>query len=294
MPSLAPQRTRLRLAAALCGAACLPVPASTPLPLRCYPGGPNFDYRWELLKLALAHTGADARLSVQEGSAFNQSRAVRMGVAGDLDVLAFGTNAEREAQLLPVRFDISFGIVGMRLLLVRREDQERIARMDSTSMRKALVFGLNTDWADLPILRANGFKVVTSSGYDSLFAMLAEHRFDAFPRGLNEALGELDRFRDRYPDLEIERTKALYFSYPIYFWVNRSRHDLALRIERGLHLALADGSLRKLFMQHYAREIASLSQSPREVILLRSDALPPGYVEPDTSWWWPRGTRTSR
>ena len=37
-----------------------------------------------------------------------------------------------------------------------------------------------------------------------------------------------------------------------------------------------------------------MAQQPREVILLRSDTLPPGFVEPDTSWWWPRRLPTSR
>lgn len=166
----APQRGRLRLLAAMGGAACsCELHAAPPLPLRCYPGGDIFDYRWQLLRLVLAKTGQpDAPLSIQDSQAFSQSRATRKLVSGELDVLAFGTNAERERDLLPVRFDISFGMVGLRLLLIRRQDQARIRRMDSAEMRSQLVFGLNTDWADLPVLRANGFKVTTASGYQNL------------------------------------------------------------------------------------------------------------------------------
>lgn len=277
------------------GAACGRLNAATSPRLRCYPGGEIFDDRWQLLRLVLAKTGQpDVQLDVRDGQAISQSRATRQLVSGELDVLAFGTNAERERDLLPVRFDISFGMVGLRLLLIRREDQARIRRMDSQAMRRQLVFGLNTDWADLPVLRANGFKVVAASGYQNLFAMLSDRHFDAFPRGLNEALLEMRRFGPQYPELAIESSKALYFSYPIYFWVHKSRQDLAERIDTGLKRALADGSLRQLFEQHHQREIRFLAQSPREVILLRSDALPPGYVEPDTSWWWPRRTLTSR
>lgn len=291
-----PQRGRLRVLVAMGATACGGrLQAATPLPLRCYPGGEIFDYRWQLLRLVLAKAGRlDGPLSIQDSQAVSQSRATRQLISGELDVLAFGTNAERERDLLPVRFDISLGIVGMRLLLIRREDQTRIGSMDSTQMRHRLVFGLNTDWADLPVLRANGFKVTTASGYQNLFAMLSEGRFDAFPRGLNEALLEMRRFGPKYPGLAIESSKALYFSYPIYFWVHKSRQDLADRIDTGLKRAMADGSLRQLFERHHERDIRFLAQSPREVILLRSDALPPGYVEPDTSWWWPRRTRTSR
>jgi hypothetical protein len=290
------QRSRLQLAAALAATSCPGLLLASQAPvLRCYPGGQIFDYRWHLLRLVLAKTpGPSPALEIHDGQPISQSRATRQLAAGELDVLALGTNAERERDLLPIRFDISFGMVGMRLLLIRREDQARIARMDSTDMRNSLVFGLNVDWADLPILRANGFKVVTATGYETLFAMLSQHRFDAFTRGLNEAHRELQRFHDTYPNLVIERTKALYFSYPIYFWVNRERADLAQQIDQGLKVALADGSLRRLFERFYAGDIRFLKQFPHEVILLRSNALPPGYVEPDTSWWWPRRTQTSR
>ena len=65
-------------------------------------------------------------------------------------------------------------------------DKERIAKLDASALRTELTFGLNSQWADLPIMRANGFTVETSTSYEPLLGMLSAGRFDAFPRGLNE------------------------------------------------------------------------------------------------------------
>ena len=256
--------------------------------IRYFPSGTIYEYRWKLLELALTHTNDMAKPLQLAPFTENvtQNRGISLLEAGDIDVIALGTNAEREAQLLPVKIDILRGIVGFRLLVIRAADQERITQMDEVSLRKKLMFGLNSQWADLPIMRANGFSVVTSSDYENLFAMLAANRFDAFPRGLNEARRELDERKQNYPQLAIEKSKALYFPYPVYFWVNKNNVALAKRIELGLNRSLADGSFRKLFESYHAAEIAAIKKEKRKVILLENTILPAGNAKPDTSWWW--------
>lgn len=258
--------------------------------IRYFPSGAIYEYRWKLLALALAHTN-DTKKPLQLApfsEDVTQNRGISLLKAGTIDVIALGTNAEREAQLLPVKIDILRGIVGFRLLVIRAADQKRIRQMDDVSLRKQLMFGLNSQWADLPIMRANGFSVVTSSDYENLFAMLAANRFDAFPRGLNEAQRELDQRKQNYPQLAIEKSKALYFPYPVYFWVNKNNEALAKRIELGLSRSLADGSFRKLFESYHAAEITAIKRDKRKVILLDNTILPAGNAKPDTSWWWPK------
>ncbi|KJV24672.1 hypothetical protein VI06_21620 [Aquitalea magnusonii] len=257
--------------------------------MRYFPSGPIYEYRWKLLELALAHVKAEKEAFRLEPYAedVTQNRGISLLQSGSIDVIALGTNAERESKMLPVRIDILRGIVGFRLLVIRAVDQARLAKMDAVSLRQKLIFGLNSQWADLPIMRANGFVVTTSANYENLFEMLAVSRFDVFPRGLNEAQRELDERKKNYPQLAIEKTKALYFPYPIYFWVNKSEVTLAKTIERGLRLSLADGSFRQLFESYHANEIASLKKNKRQVLLLDNPTLPIGAQHPDTSWWWP-------
>ncbi|MFZ6780652.1 substrate-binding periplasmic protein [Undibacterium sp. Ji83W] len=255
--------------------------------LKYFPVGPIYEYRWKLLELALAHTRDEANVRLEPfAEEVTQNRGISLLQSGAIDVIALGTNAEREAQMLPVKIDILRGIIGYRVLVIRKTDQAGIAMMDEQALRQQLTFGLNSQWADLPILRANGFTVVTSTNYENLFGMLAAGRFDAFTRGLNEAYLEIEKHKEQFPQLTAEKSKALYFPYPVYFWVNKDNQLLASRIERGLKLALADGSFRQLFESYHAKEIKQLASEKRQLIRLSNPVLPAGTVEPDTRWWW--------
>jgi len=256
--------------------------------IRYFPVGSIYEYRWKLLELALSHTQkTDESIKlVPFTEDVTQNRGVQLLQSGAIDVIALGTNAERESQMRPIKIDILRGIVGFRVFVIRSADQARIARLDETALRKQLSFGLNSQWADLPIMRASGFTVETSTGYENLFGMLVAGRFDAFPRGLNEAGRELEERKQSYPQLAVEQTKALFFPFPIYFWVSKENTALAQRIERGLQLSLADGSFRKLFETYHAAEIALLANAKRQVIRLDNPILPAGTAEPDTRWWW--------
>ena len=254
--------------------------------LRYFPVGPIYEYRWQVLALGLKHVPeAGPATLVPYLDDASQKRAINLLQSGGIDVIALGTNQERENEMLPVRIDISRGIVGFRVLIIRAADRARIRGMDAPSFLK-LTFGLNSQWADVPIMRANGLKTEVSLGYETLFAMLQAGRFDAFPRGLNEAQIELAQRKKLYPDLVLEQSKALYFPYPIYFWVNKHKPQLAQRIETGLKRALADGSMHRLFARYYATEIATLKANPRQIIFLINPVLPAGNPLPDTNWWW--------
>jgi len=256
----------------------------------CFPTGPIYEYRWKLLELALTRTAErdqPFRLAPYAED-ITQTRSVSLLQSGAIDVLALGTNAEREAAMLPIRIDILKGIIGFRVFLIRREDQPRIARMDAPALRQQLTFGLLRDWADLPIMVANGFVVEPATRYENLFTMLAAGRFDAFPRGINEVYRDLAENRELHPQLVLEQTKALYFPYPVFFWVSKERPELARRLERGLKLALADGSFKALFTTYYAEEIGLMKKNKRQVLRLANPVLPPGTADPDTSWWWPQ------
>ncbi len=254
--------------------------------LTYYPVAPIHEYRWKLLELALAHAPDGPTPLTPYTEVITQNRAVQLLQSGGIDVIALGTSTERESQMLPIKIDILRGILGYRIFIIRATDQQRIAHMNEQMLRKQLTFGLNNQWADLPVMRANGLTVETSTGYESLFGMLVANRFDAFPRGLNEAARELEERKLNYPQLALEKTKALFYPFPVYFWVNKDNKALAQRIEHGLKLALADGSFRKLFEMYHANEIATLAKENRQVVRLSNPTLPPSSPEPDTRWWW--------
>jgi len=285
----APARRLLAGLAAWMALVCSAFAGADETQLVYFPVGPIYEYRWKLLELALSHTRAPGEAPFRllpYAEAATQNRGVLLLQSGAIDVVALGTNAEREAAMRPIKVDILRGIVGFRVFVIRAADQTRIAGMDEEALRTQLTFGLNSQWADLPILRGNGFAVVTSTRYENLFGMLQGGRFDAFTRGLNEASREVAERRHDFPQLAVEQTKALYFPFPVYFWVRKDNAALAGRIERGLALSLADGSFRRLFESYHADEIAMLARQKRQVFRIGNPILPAGNVEPDTRWWW--------
>ena len=67
----------------------------------------------------------------------------------------------------------------------------------------------------------------------------------------------------------------LSYSNDVYFFVNKSNHDLAKRIETGLRIAQRDGSFDKLFnsIPRYLWGVELLKKHQRRVITLQP--LPP-------------------
>ena len=279
-----------RLLALCCLLGSIPAQAADNV-IRYYPSGSIYTYRWALLKLALDHVEKlDHRHYdlVPLNDKVTQWRAEQLLSSGKVDVVAFAPNAQREKLLQPVRMDILKGIIGYRVFFVRKEDAARIAAMNAPQFRTGVRLGLNSQWADYPIMKNSGYEVLTSIGYESLFEMLAAGRFDAFPRGLNEVDSEMKEQLPHYPGLTLEKTKAIYFPFPVYFWVSKQNTPLARRVLQGLKLAERDGSFKALFLRHHAEAIQLLAANGWQTTQISNTELPPGNVKPDTSWWWKR------
>lgn len=250
MPS--PFRLRRQLLA-LPLAAALPSARSAGVPLTLRLPNPDAysahgQFFIEALKLALAKTaeGEPAPTLVQAPPDLPRERLRQMLADGLLDVMWSTTTPEREAQALPVRFNLLKGTNELRFLLVRAADLPRLRPLRTLEALRGLRAGAGTFWSDTQILRANGFAVETSPKFESLFRMLQARRFDFIPRTREEIDAELLRFAD----LKLAELPgvALQYRQPLYFFVTRDRPQLAERLLRGLNLAVADGSFDALFM----------------------------------------------
>jgi hypothetical protein len=251
MPSsLLPRRQLLALplAAALPsagGATGTPRQLRLPDPHAYSAHGPFFV---EALKLALARTadGEPAPTLVHAPPDLPRPRLRQMLQDGQLDLMWSTTTPEREAQALPVRFDLLKGSNELRFLLVRAADLPALRQVRTLQALRAWRAGAGTYWSDTQILRANGFTVETSTKFELLFRMLKAERFDFMPRTRDEIDAELafhvDQGFAELPGL------ALQYRQPLYFFVTRDKPRLAERLLRGLTLAGADGSFDALFM----------------------------------------------
>ena len=89
-----------------------------------FPVGPIYEYRWKLLDLVLAHTrqADETIVLVPLAGEATQNRGIELLQTGSIDVIALGTNVERESQMRPIKIDILRGIVGFRILIIRAAD----------------------------------------------------------------------------------------------------------------------------------------------------------------------------
>ncbi|MDE1463844.1 hypothetical protein [Spartinivicinus poritis] len=273
----------------LIGFVAFSVNVQAELSLRYFQLDSRYIYRIQLLELALGKTEAEygpfQLYPVQK--LVTQARGLSLLEKNiGVDVAFLPTSVEREQRLLPIKIPILRGILGYRVLLVHEDLQPRFNKVTSLDqLKKGFVGGFGAHWADMAILQANGLKVVGITQYENLFKMLSYKRFDYFPRGINVAWKEVELKGDLYKGIKVEETLALYYPYLVYFFVSRSRPAIAARIEKGLKLALADGSFERLFKKHHKYLVQQAGLESRRLFLMKNPTLPAGTVLPDTSWW---------
>jgi hypothetical protein len=246
------------------------------------------NYEIALLELALRHTVAtEGAFRLQElGQELTEDRAIAELNNGVFDVTYLVLTPARERLVLPVRIDLDRGIQGYRVFLVHRDNLAAFAQVRSLDeLRTRFTAGFGAQWADLGILQANGFRVVTAASSANLYPMLQGKRFDFFPRGINEVWDNLAQHQDAAPDMAVEPTLGLFYPLVQCFVVARHNPQLARRIQRGLEASLKDGSMKRLFLRFHADFIRKANIPDRLFFTLSNPALPAGGPAIDPSWW---------
>lgn len=236
---------------------------------------PQLGYVHRIVELALNRAGS--RLAIRPVDLdMTQGRTLVELAAGrsPIDVMWTVTDRQREASgLLPVRIPIDRGLMGWRLLLVRRSELPEWAGVRTLKDLRGRLAGQGHDWPDTTILRANGLQVGTSSGYEALFRMLAAGRVDYFPRSILEIDAELAG--GRHPTLAIAPGLMLHYPAAAYLFVSPTRPDLAAELRAGLEVAVADGSFQRLHREQYGATFKAHPVAPGAVLLLSNPLLPP-------------------
>lgn len=207
---------------------------------------------------------------------------------GRINVIARATDRELESRFQPIRIPIDRGLMGMRLLLVRKADLYRFAGVRSLDDLRRLSAGQAAGWVDAEVLIAAGISVVETPRPESLMGMLEAGRFDFFPRALDEAAREYDANRKARPGIVIEPTLLLRYPLPRYFFVRRDAEgkQLAERIQAGLERMVKNGKLAALFRQHKGPLVERARISRRRIIDLPNPQLPPATPLQRSELWY--------
>ncbi|QJB56900.1 hypothetical protein [Pseudodesulfovibrio sp. zrk46] len=213
----------------------------------------RYNYDTEALELALEKTSDTwGGYSLLPSPVMNFPRAIDFLKGHELDNPMFKLSASAELceEFEYVPFPIDLGIVGYRMFFVSDTVNYRLSKVKSVKELKEFSIGQGAGWLDGEILEAAGFKVRVAPNYESLFNMVAEQRFELFPRGINEVELEF-KSHDHIPGFMLNRTIGIHYPLPRFFFTNKNDKKAAQRIFEGLVMAYEDGSLKELWMKHY-------------------------------------------
>lgn len=233
----------------------------------------NSNYYLEILHLALVNSGRDYRVETVPLPDFREVRSEISLAKGLYDIHWLHTNRQRETRLRPIRIPLLKGMIGWRLLLVREEELESFAAITDVDQLRKLRTVQGHDWPDALIMQHNGFSVIRSANWEGMFRMLASGRVDYFPRGATEVHSEISQFPDH--GLAVEQALTLHYPSAYYFFVARENEELAKVIEKGLNIAIANGSFDQVFRKHFAEKINEFDLSNRIILRLENPLLPP-------------------
>lgn len=244
-------------------------------------------YCRELLKLALSYSTTKYIFEDFAAAPFaGPERDIIQLEQDKLDVVWLPTSNHLETHARAIYVPLYRGLLGKRILLIKKGDQHRFQQVQSLDDLRAFTFGQGSDWPDTTILKANNFQLITTQRYDSLFRMLDGGRFDAFPRGLFEPWSEMHA----RPDLKMEVEERILLSYrmPMYFFVAKNNISLAKEIEQGLYKAIDDGAFNKHFFNNpmikEALEKANVDE--RKIFYIDNPELPPATPLENKKLWW--------
>jgi hypothetical protein len=205
---------------------------------------PNGPYTVSMIQLALDHM--DTKYNLQVGHEnFTQARANEEVKTGRLDLIWTTTGKETEEKLEAVRIPLFKGLLGCRIFIINKNNQFKFDNIQTFEDLKKLTYGQGKTWADGKILEANGLKVIKTNKYENLFHMVEGERFDAFPRGVHEPFGEIEKRPNL--NLAVEKNILLIYKMDLYLYTSKANSKLAKELEDGFNKAIADGSFDKLF-----------------------------------------------
>ncbi|MDD0841523.1 substrate-binding periplasmic protein [Pseudomonas sp. Gutcm_11s] len=256
----------------------------------CQHDAGRYAYRIELANLILARTAAThGELHIAPALVEDppQERCLLQLRDGEVDLAYVPPNAERLQQFDMLPFDIHAGMLGYRLLLIRREDAPRFAQVRTLDDLRQLRGGFVSQWSDFSVFALNGLPVVGTPRPENLLAMLDGHRFDYYHRAPHEVWAEIDDVAAQYPQLMVEPSLALVYPLPVYFAFNRQNIELRERFEDGLRLIQLDGSFQQLLFRHFGKELERSRLHERRLLILGND-LPEGLPAPDSRFWLQR------
>ncbi|MCJ8319491.1 MAG: transporter substrate-binding domain-containing protein [Colwellia sp.] len=218
------------------------------------PVNTTHDYQVKMLNLAMEKSNnANFKLKFTDEFA-SQGRGMRLLNQGDLDLIAVGPTKDREALYHAIRIPLYMGLLGYRVLVIRKDRYQEFADIRTPEQLKKLIACQAIHWPDSDILEANEYRVMRVLKFESMFTMVINGRCDYFPRAITEGYSEIKAFSamTNNDELMVFDDIILKYKFPFYFFTSKENKEIANLLTLGLSRAVADGSLLELMENHPA------------------------------------------
>ncbi|ASP37623.1 hypothetical protein CHH28_02585 [Bacterioplanes sanyensis] len=196
----------------------------------------------------LDKSGEEYQLIHTDHPTSTQKRKVIMLRQREIDVIYAGFTEELGDALLAIRYPITRGLIGNRLLVIHQQQQADYAMVKSLQDLQQHAALLGFGWPEVALFTANRMPVYERI-YDEIFVSMDRGHTGYFSRGILEVYGELHD-RPELTNLMIEPHILLRYPSAVFFYVHPENQALAQALQRGFELGYEDGSYLTFFYNH--------------------------------------------
>jgi len=194
---------------------------------------------------------------------------------GDINLFYGMQTKEKDSneQIVRVRNALTNGLIGQRVFLIRRDDTDVFARVQSIGDLKhtGMIAGFGAGWGDAKVWRETSLPLYEHTApWSTIYAMVAagNRHVDYLPRGVIEVLEEARL----HPELAVEQHLLVDYRADFGFYLAASAARYRPVIERALREAEASGLKARLIDESFGADLKALGLDRR--IRLRLAASP--------------------
>lgn len=231
-------------------------------------------YELELLELLLDESQVwrgVANDTTDYPNAEDEGKILEMG--SDLLVTVAGNKKFAGKDFIEVPIPLCRGLLGWRLLVVSKERAQDFSGLSLNDLKQKMI-GVPDTWVDAELFKFNGFDVFEKGSLEDMLSWVIDGTVDFMSLGVNEAQNILDSYPELSKSLAIEPSFAIYYPFPLVFYVNEHEEELAKWLEEKL---LGCDRLQVLFDKHYGHVADQAQLSERQIIELDNPVLPEKY-----------------
>ena len=184
-----------------------------------------------------------------------------MAGKGDINIFYGMRSKDKDGstRIVPVRNALTNGLIGQRVFLIRRADQQVFARVQSVDDLRStgLIAGFGAGWGDARVWKATALPLYEHAApWNTIYAMVAagNRHVDYLPRGVIEVSKEARA----HPELVVEPHLLVDYPGDFGFYLTSEAASYRPIIERALREAEATGLKARLIDEAFGADIRAL------------------------------------